>query len=87
MPAAALPAFTELTVPVVSSKPPGCDWRTVNAELVLLYCHIGHRIRRDILAEARAQCGEKIVSTLSRQLIADYGAGFSLGSAARTCST
>jgi hypothetical protein len=44
---------------------------TVNAELVLLYWQIGSRIRRDILGQARAQYGEEIVSTLSRQLSAD----------------
>lgn len=51
--------------------------RSVNAELVLLNWQIGRRIRRDILAEARAEYGEQIVSTLSGQLTAEYGAGFS----------
>ena len=51
--------------------------QTVNAELVLLNWQIGNRIRRDILGETRAQYGQEIVSTLSRQLSADYGAGFS----------
>jgi len=51
--------------------------QTVNSELVLLYWEIGSRIRRDILSEARAQYGDEIVSTLSRQLSTDYGAGFS----------
>lgn len=51
--------------------------QTVNAELVLLYWQIGSRIRRDVLGETRAQYGEEIVSTLSRQLSADYGVGFS----------
>ena len=51
--------------------------QTVNAELVLLYWQIGSRIRRNILGETRAEYGEEIVSTLSRQLSADYGAGFS----------
>ena len=50
---------------------------TVNAELVLLYWQIGSRIRGDILGQARAHYGEEIVSTLSRQLSADYGGGFS----------
>jgi len=44
---------------------------------VILYWHIGARIRRDVLREARAEYGEKIVSTLSRQLTATYGPGFS----------
>jgi predicted nuclease of restriction endonuclease-like (RecB) superfamily len=51
--------------------------QTVNAELVLLYWQIGQRIRRDILGEARAEYGERIVSTLSRQLTSEYGTGFS----------
>lgn len=51
--------------------------RTVNAELVLLYWRIGDRIRREVLGETRARYGEEIVSTLSRQLNADYGTGFS----------
>jgi hypothetical protein len=51
--------------------------RTVNAELVMLYWEIGSRIRRDILGDARAEYGNQIVSTLSRQLTAEYGAGFS----------
>jgi hypothetical protein len=51
--------------------------RTVNAELVMLYWEIGNRIRRDILGDARAEYGNQIVSTLSRQLTAEYGAGFS----------
>jgi predicted nuclease of restriction endonuclease-like (RecB) superfamily len=51
--------------------------QTVNAELVLLNWQIGNRIRRDILQEARAEYGDQIVSTLSRQLTIEYGAGFS----------
>ena len=51
--------------------------QAVNTELVLLYRGVGNRIRRDILGEERAGYGEQIVSTLSRQLTSDYGAGFS----------
>jgi hypothetical protein len=51
--------------------------QTVNAELVLLYWQIGNRIRRDVLGPTRAEYGEQIVSTLSRQLTVEYGAGFS----------
>ncbi|MGH9773086.1 MAG: PDDEXK nuclease domain-containing protein, partial [Candidatus Acidiferrales bacterium] len=51
--------------------------QTVNAELVLLYWKIGDRIRREILGQTRADYGEQIVSTLSRQLTAEYGTGFS----------
>jgi hypothetical protein len=40
----------------------------VNSALVVLYWRIGQRIRQDILKEKRADYGERIVSTLSRQL-------------------
>ncbi len=56
--------------------------RAVNSALVGLYWHIGTRIRQDILQEKRAEYGEEIVSTLSRQLTAEYGRGF----AAEACS-
>lgn len=51
--------------------------RAVNSALVLLYWSIGDRIRRDILQEKRAEYGEEIVSTLSRQLTSEYGNGYS----------
>jgi predicted nuclease of restriction endonuclease-like (RecB) superfamily len=52
--------------------------RGVNAALVLLYWKVGERIRRDVLKEKRAEYGEEIVSTLSAQLVPDFGAGFAL---------
>jgi hypothetical protein len=51
--------------------------QAINAGLVLLYWGIGDRIRREILGEKRAIYGEQIVSTLSAQLSAEYGSGFS----------
>lgn len=51
--------------------------RAVNSTLVVLYWHIGKRIREDILQERRAEYGEKIVRTLSEKLTAEYGRGFS----------
>jgi predicted nuclease of restriction endonuclease-like (RecB) superfamily len=48
----------------------------VNAELTWLYWQIGRRIQQDILGNERAEYGKEIVSTLSRQLTADYGRGF-----------
>jgi hypothetical protein len=36
--------------------------------LTLLYWQIGNRVRQDILKEKRAEYGEEIISTLSRQL-------------------
>ncbi|MBS0272645.1 MAG: DUF1016 family protein [Proteobacteria bacterium] len=49
---------------------------TVNAGLTLLYWHVGNRIRMEILQEERAGYGKEIVVTLSRQLVIDYGNGF-----------
>ena len=42
-----------------------------------LHWQIGSRIRQDILKEKRADYGEEIISTLSRQLAVEYGRGFS----------
>jgi DUF1016 N-terminal domain len=50
---------------------------TVNAGLTMLYWQIGTRIRQYILKNRRAAYGEKIVSTLSRQLEPEFGRGFS----------
>lgn len=51
--------------------------QAVNSALVLLYWQVGHRIRTEILEEKRAGYGEQIVPTLSAQLTADFGDGFS----------
>jgi predicted nuclease of restriction endonuclease-like (RecB) superfamily len=51
--------------------------QAVNAEMTMLYWHIGDRIRREILGEERAAYGEQIIATLSRQLTAEYSKGFS----------
>jgi len=50
---------------------------TVNAGLTILYWQIGSRIRQDILKEKRAEYGREIVVTLSRQLVQEFGNGFS----------
>jgi hypothetical protein len=50
--------------------------RQVNSVLVLLYWRAGKRIRQDILKEKRAEYGEQIIATLSQQLVAEFGAGF-----------
>lgn len=50
---------------------------TVNAALTMLYWRVGKRINEEILKGERAEYGEQIVSTLSRQLEAEYGRGFS----------
>src|SRR5690606_3674986 len=51
--------------------------QAVNSAVVLLYWEIGRRIRTEILDEKRAEYGEEIVSTVSRQLAAEFGTGFS----------
>jgi len=50
---------------------------TVNAGLTILYWQIGSSIRQDILKEKRADYGEEIISTLSIQLVKEFGNGFS----------
>lgn len=51
--------------------------RTVDTTLVALYWHVGKRIRQDVLANDRAECGRQILQTLSRKLAAEYGRGYS----------
>ncbi len=51
--------------------------RTVNAGMTLLYWRIGKRIQTEVLGNERAEYGEEIVATLSRQLVRDLGNGFS----------
>jgi hypothetical protein len=48
----------------------------VNVSLTMLYWRIGKRIRDEVLRHKCADCGERIVVTLSRQLAAEYGRGF-----------
>ena len=50
--------------------------RSVNSALVLLYWHIGRRIRQDILNEKRAEYGKQILQALSAQLLEDFGRGY-----------
>ena len=45
----------------------------VNAELTLMYWHIGERINREVLGNERAEYGKQIVLTVSRQLQLEYG--------------
>lgn len=49
---------------------------TVNSALVLMNWHIGKRINDEILQNKRAEYGNEIVVTLSQQLTAEYGKGF-----------
>lgn len=49
---------------------------TVNASLTLLYWQVGFRIKTELLRNERAEYGQKIVATVSRQLTTEYGKGF-----------
>ena len=49
----------------------------INAELSFLYWSVGKRINKDILGDKRAEYGEQILSTLWRELTAEYGKGWS----------
>lgn len=51
--------------------------RAVNTGLVSMNWALGDRIRREVLGEKRAAYGKKIVATVSRQLVLEYGRGFS----------
>lgn len=49
----------------------------VNFSLTILYWRSGNRIRREVLQSQRAGYGEQIVVTLSRELVAEFGRGYS----------
>jgi DUF1016 N-terminal domain len=49
----------------------------VNTELPMLYWHIGKHTQTFILQGERAAYGQKIIVTLSKQLILKYGKGWS----------
>lgn len=50
---------------------------TVNAGLTMLYWNIGKRIREETLKGERAEYGQEIVVSLGRELVTEYGNGFS----------
>ena len=47
-----------------------------NAELTMMYWHIGERINRDVLRNERATYGKQIVTQVAKQLQEIYGNGF-----------
>lgn len=49
----------------------------VNAELTLLYWHVGQRIRQEILKGERAEYGQHIIANLSQTLTQHFGKGWS----------
>ena len=50
--------------------------QTINVGLTRSYWSIGKRIRQDVLHGERAEYGQQIISTLSRQLTEEYGRGW-----------
>ncbi len=52
--------------------------QTANSTLTMLYWKVGERIGREVLRGQRAEYGEQIVSTLSTQLVLEYGKGCKL---------
>lgn len=57
--------------------------QAVNTALVLLYWEVGRRIRSDVLDSQRAQYGQEILSTLSKELVGEFGGGFSVPNLSR----
>ncbi|QLG88177.1 DUF1016 domain-containing protein [Chitinibacter bivalviorum] len=49
----------------------------VNAELSLLYWHIGQRLQQEVLKGERGQYGKQLIASMSRQLSSEYGKGWS----------
>ena len=50
---------------------------SVNSSLTLMYWQIGFKINEDILKNSRADYGNQIVHAVSRQLVEEFGSGFS----------
>jgi hypothetical protein len=51
--------------------------RGVNAALVMLYWQVGQRLRTEVLKLERAEYGKEILSTTSKELMTEFGRGFS----------
>ena len=54
-------------------------YAAINTELVALYWEIGQRIKTEILKDSRAEYGETVIESLSRQLTQEFGSGYSAG--------
>ena len=50
---------------------------SVNTTLSMLYWNIGNRINKEILLEARAEYGKRIIFSLAQELQFQYGSSFS----------
>jgi hypothetical protein len=49
----------------------------INAQLSLLYWHVGSRINIELLKGERAAYGKQVVNELTKQLTAKFGKGWS----------
>jgi len=57
----------------------------LNAETTMLYWQIGNYINQELIHEQRADYGAKIIATLSQQLTAQYGKGYTYTALTRMC--
>ena len=55
----------------------------VNSSMTLMYWNIGKLINNEVLQNKRAEYGKEIVATVSQQLIAQYGKGYSYSALTR----
>jgi predicted nuclease of restriction endonuclease-like (RecB) superfamily len=69
------PLLTELRELILTAREQVA--RAVNAGLVLLNWQIGNKIRNEILKGRRAEYGEEILSTVSKELTREFGQGYS----------
>ena len=56
---------------------------TVNAGMTFLYWQIGKRIQMEVLKYERAEYGRRIIATLSQELSAEFGRGYSYSALTR----
>ncbi|MCY4211558.1 MAG: DUF1016 N-terminal domain-containing protein, partial [Gammaproteobacteria bacterium] len=56
---------------------------TVNVGITLLYWRIGKRIQMEVLQHTRAEYGQEILATLSQELSAEFGRGYSYSALTR----
>jgi DUF1016 N-terminal domain len=54
-----------------------------NATQTMLYWHVGRRLLKENLQDARAAYGKRILATVSRELRAEFGDGFSYSALTR----
>ena len=73
--------FTDIRSLVQSARRQAVQ--AINVSMVALYWQIGERIKREVLGDKRAAYGKKIVATLSQQLTAEFGPGYTTGALAR----